>query len=104
MSVETHDIQKEVKGYLFVFGGLLILTMVTVAASYLHLSLAAAITLALFIATIKASLVACYFMHLISEKKLIYLFLGFTVIFFFVLLLLPFTEFYSVPEGTHHVS
>ena len=39
-----------------------------------------AIAVALFIATIKGSLVACYFMHLISEKKLIYVVLGITTI------------------------
>lgn len=103
MSVEAHDIQKEVRNYMVVFGSLLFLTMVTVAVSYLHLHLAAAITVALFIATVKGSLVACYFMHLISERKLIYLFLSFTVIFFFAVLLLPFAEFYSVPEGLHHL-
>ena len=41
------------------------------------------------IATVKASLVACYFMHLISEKKLIYFVLVLTVAFFVALLLLP---------------
>ena len=35
--------------------------------------------MALFVATIKGSLVACYFMHLISEKKLIYAVLVVTV-------------------------
>ena len=48
-----------------------------------------AIALALFIATIKGSLVACFFMHLISEKKLIIWVLILTVAFFFVLLLVP---------------
>jgi len=44
---------------------------------------------ALLIATIKGSLVACYFMHLISEKKLIYWVMALTVAFFVVLLLVP---------------
>ena len=44
----------------------------TVGVSYLHLSVGAAIALALFIAAIKGSLVAAFFMHLISERKLIY--------------------------------
>ena len=35
-------------------------------------------TVALLVATIKGSLVACYFMHLISEKKLIYAVLALT--------------------------
>ena len=37
----------------------------------------------------KGSLVACYFMHLISERKLILYVLALTVVFFFILLLLP---------------
>ena len=48
-----------------------------------------AVTVALLVATIKGSLVACYFMHLISEKKLIYAVLGLTVAFFVALLALP---------------
>jgi caa(3)-type oxidase subunit IV len=48
-----------------------------------------AIAVALAIATVKGSLVACYFMHLISEKKLILYVMGLTVVFFIVLLLVP---------------
>ena len=43
----------------------------------------------MFVATIKGSLVACYFMHLISEKKLILAVLVLTVAFFVPLLALP---------------
>jgi cytochrome c oxidase subunit 4 len=73
-----------------VFAALWVLTLVTVAVSYLDLSVASGVALALLIATIKGSLVACYFMHLISEKKLILLVLVMTVVFFLSLLLLPF--------------
>jgi len=64
-------------------------TIITVAISYLHLPLPLAVTAALLVATVKGSLVACYFMHLISEKKLIYAVLGLTAVFFVVLLALP---------------
>mgnify|MGYP003694158839 CR=1 FL=1 len=37
----------------------------------------------------RAPLVACYFMHLISEKKLILWVMALTVVFFIVLLLVP---------------
>jgi cytochrome c oxidase subunit 4 len=83
------DIDKHVRTYIIVFAALAVLTVVTVAVYYLHLPVAAAIGLALVIASIKATLVACYFMHLISEKKLILLVLVITVIFFIALLLLP---------------
>jgi caa(3)-type oxidase subunit IV len=54
-----------------------------------HFPVPVAVTVALIVATIKGSLVACYFMHLISEKKLIYAVLAVTVVFFAVLLALP---------------
>lgn len=89
MGDHSADIDKHVRIYIVVFVSLMVLTLVTVAVSYLHLPLPMAIGLALLIATIKGSLVACYFMHLISEKKLIYTVLGLTVFLFLVLLLVP---------------
>ena len=83
------DIDRHVRIYLIVFVALMVLTIVTVAVSYLHLPVAGAVTVALLVATIKGSLVACYFMHLVSEKKLIYAVLVLTVVFFAVLLALP---------------
>jgi len=85
----TIDVGKHVRTYMIVFAALLVLTVVTVAVSYLHLSVVTAIVLALIIASVKGSLVACYFMHLISERKLIYAVLLLTVVFFVVLLFLP---------------
>ena len=89
MGDHSADIDKHVRIYIVVFVSLMVLTLVTVAVSYLHLPLPMAIGVALLIATIKGSLVACYFMHLISEKKLIYTVLGLTVFLFLVLLLVP---------------
>ena len=88
------DIDRHVRVYITVFVALMVLTIITVAVSYLDLSVPMAVTVALLVATIKGSLVACYFMHLISEKKLIYAVLVLTVVFFVVLLALPaFTHF-----------
>ena len=65
--------------------------------SYLHLNRPLAITVALIIATVKAGMVAGVFMHLISEKKVIYAVLILTAAFFLLVLLLPsFTIFESV--------
>jgi cytochrome c oxidase subunit 4 len=83
------EIDRHVRIYITVFAALMVLTIVTVAISYLHLSIPVAVTLALLVATVKGSLVACYFMHLISEKKLIYAVLVLTVVFFAALLALP---------------
>lgn len=84
------EIDKHVRIYIMVFVTLMALTLITVAVSYLHLPIAAAVGVALLIASIKGSLVACYFMHLISEKKLILAVMGLTVVFFLVLLLTPY--------------
>ena len=83
------DIDRHVRVYITVFVALMALTLITVTISYLHLPLPMAVTVALLVATVKGSLVACYFMHLISEKKLIYAVLGLTAVFFVVLLALP---------------
>ena len=83
------DIDRHVRVYITVFVALMALTFITVAFSYLHLPLPIAITVALLVATVKGSLVACYFMHLISEKKLIYAVLALTAVFFVALLALP---------------
>ena len=83
------DIDRHVRIYITVFVALMVLTIVTVAIARVHLPVPVAVSLALLVATIKGSLVACYFMHLISEKKLIYAVLVLTVVFFVALLALP---------------
>ena len=90
--MDTHDsasIDKHVRTYMMVFGSLLVLTLVTVGVSYLEHSVALGVAVALFIASIKAGLVASYFMHLITERKLILSVMALTVFFFFAVLLLP---------------
>ncbi len=83
------DVDRHVRAAIFVFGSLLVLTGFTVGAYFLHLPMRAAITLALLIATVKGTLVAAWFMHLVSERKMIYWMLGLTAVLFFPLLLLP---------------
>jgi cytochrome c oxidase subunit IV len=83
------DIDKHVRIYITVFVALMALTIITVAISRLHLPVPIAVTVALLVAIIKGSLVACYFMHLISEKRLIYAVLALTAAFFVALLALP---------------
>jgi cytochrome c oxidase subunit IV len=83
------DIDKHVRVYITVFVALMVLTIVTVAVSYLDLAVPIAVTVALFVATVKGALVAGYFMHLVSEKKLIYAVLALTIVFFIALMALP---------------
>ncbi|HYS55814.1 MAG TPA: cytochrome C oxidase subunit IV family protein [Thermoanaerobaculia bacterium] len=87
-------IKKEIRVYLIVFGALSVLTGLTVYACYgLKMPAHIAITIALIIACTKGFLVAGFFMHLLSEKKLIYSVLGLTVFFFAVLLWGPWHHF-----------
>src|SRR4029453_7249954 len=90
------DIDRHVRVYITVFVALMVLTIVTVAVSRFHLPVPIAVTVALLVAIIKGSLVACYFMHLISEKKLIYAVLALTAFFFVALLALP---IFTVSDG-----
>src|SRR5262245_61523088 len=94
MTDHAADIDKQVRIYITVFVALLALTIITVAVSRFHLPIVYAVTVALLVATIKGSLVACYFMHLISERRLIYAVLALTAVFFAVLL--------ALPSLTHH--
>lgn len=70
--------------YVVVWGGLILLTVLTVAVSYVNLGVMN-IVVALLIASVKASLVALYFMHLKSESRLVWGF-ALTPIFFLVLI------------------
>jgi cytochrome c oxidase subunit 4 len=101
MSDTTHtdDIKKHVKIYMIVFAALAVLTVVTVSVAYLHLSIWPALIVALVIASIKGGLVASYFMHLISEKKVIFYFLIFTVIFLIAMFILTISSFHDQIGG-----
>ena len=82
-SGHAHDVKAEVRRYMIVFTALVVGTIVTVLASYIHFgSTTANIVVALIIASIKGFLVAGYFMHLISERIMIYTIMIATVFFF----------------------
>jgi len=90
MDAHAEEMDRHVRTYIMVFVALMLLTLATVGAWYfLKLSVVGTIFVALAIASVKGSLVACFFMHLISEKKLIVWLLLVTVAFFAVLLLTP---------------
>lgn len=90
-----------VRRYLFVFYALLFGTIITVLASYIPFGHRAVnIGVALFIACGKAFLVAGYFMHLISERKMIYGIMVFTAFFFVGLMFLTLWSFADFPPLT----
>lgn len=99
----THDehIQKHVKTYLKVFAALAVGTVLTVWVAKVHMGIALAIGVAVAIAAFKGSLVAGYFMHLFSEKKLVYGILALTALFFAAMIaLMVFTH--RDQQGRHH--
>lgn len=76
--------------YFAVFGALLVLTVITVGVSLLGLPPTESFIVAMLVAIVKASVVALWFMHLISEKRFYSFILLSTVFFmglFFVLTL-----------------
>ena len=104
MSLQIHDIRKEIKNYIVVFIILLGMTAMTVFASNLKIGIAVGVTLALFIATVKGSLVARHFMHLKSEQNLVYMVLILAVILFAIMMLVIITFHFNNPEGLRYVS
>ena len=89
MHVDAEAVRKSIRTYLMIGAALLVFTGITVAANFVHLAVPAAITLALIIASIKATMVASVFMHLNHEKQWIYGSLILTVLFFVVLIFVP---------------
>ena len=92
---DPESIAREKRKYLVIFGMLAVLTVLTVLAARLDVARPVAIAIALAIALVKGSLVAAYFMHLISERRLIYAVLVFTVFFFGLLLWGPWHHHYD---------
>jgi len=94
----TDSVAVQVRSYLAVFGALLVLTIATVAVSYIHLPTTPAVALGITIATAKAALVAMFFMHLKHERRLIYVSLILTAVLFVALIgLTLWSEAYHVP-------
>ena len=102
MSNPNHDVQAEVRRYLVVSIELVSLTAIAVCIKFLHLSMGLSIFLTLSLSIIQAGLSACYFMHLISEKKVIFMVLIMTLSVF-VGFGLFFLGHYSLPEGSTYV-
>jgi len=96
-------IKKHNKVYVAIFVALLVGTVITVWLNYFHFdSFALTVSIALFVATIKAALVAGFFMHLISEKKAIYAMLAATFFFFASMMYLMVWARDQVPKGSEY--
>jgi hypothetical protein len=88
---------------LYVFVAVLCAVALMIWASYLpqaHFSWAAKVCIILAVASCNAFVVAGFLMHLISEKKMIYTVLGFTVSFVIGLFALTLYAMHDFPTGT----
>lgn len=98
--MSEHDIAKQVKLYKIIGAALIVGTIITVLAANVHLGIILGIIVAVIIASIKGALVAGYFMHLFSERRLIYGVLAITAAFIVVMIgLLVFS--YADQQGQH---
>ena len=90
MATESKEsIEHHIQTYIRVFIALGVLTVITVAVSYLNVSFIEAFFIAMTVATIKGSLVLGYFMHLITERQMIIWILVATVTTFIILMFIP---------------
>ena len=102
--MQNQTIEQEIKQYRSVFVTLITLTLIAVGIHYMNPPMNIAIFAILGLAVMQAVLSVCYFMHLISEKKFIFLVLTLTVSFFLGMILLIYWGHFSHPNGSHYVS
>jgi caa(3)-type oxidase subunit IV len=84
---EIEDVKRHLRQHLIIAAGIVIGTLLTLFTSQHDFGNSGLnIALTLGVASVQAFMVAAFFMHLLSEKKMIYSFLIFTAIFFVVLM------------------
>lgn len=102
----SHDIGSHLRQYWIIFWALVVGTILTVAVAtvdfrnYFDNGHTYNIAIGLLIATTKATLVCLFFMHLISEKQVIYLLIGFAAFFFVGLMGLTVWADKNLPDHT----
>ena len=102
---ETHGHEVDFNAYVrrcaVIFLAVICTTSAMIWASFLpHFGWPAKVTMIITIAIVNAFLVAGFLMHLLSEKKMIYTVLAFTVIFFAGLMGLTMWAMNDFPTGT----
>jgi cytochrome c oxidase subunit 4 len=84
---DLQDVKRHVRQHIMIAVGLALGTTMTLWTSQTNFgSFPLNVAATLGIAAVQAFLVAAYFMHLLSEKKVIYSFLVFTAVFFVVMI------------------
>ncbi len=83
--------------YLKTFATLMVLTGITVGASLVNLGTSVNLLIALLIATIKASIVAAFFMHLATDQRFNALIFASSIVF--LIIFVSFTAFDTMARG-----
>ena len=98
------NFQNYLRRCLFIFIAILCATSLMIWISYLpeHYTWAVKVGMILAVATANAFVVAGFLMHLVSEKKMIYALLAFTVFFVIGLFALTLYAMNDFPTGTTH--
>jgi heme/copper-type cytochrome/quinol oxidase subunit 4 len=98
------NFQDYLRRCLYIFIAILCATSLMIWISYLpeHYTWAAKVGMILAVASANAFVVAGFLMHLISEKKMIYTILAFTVFFVIGLFALTLYAMHDLPTGTTH--
>src|SRR5271167_1735796 len=100
---ESHpvDFKSYLRRCIYVFIAVLCTTALMIYASFLpHYGWTAKVAMILAIACVNAFVVAGFLMHLLSEKKMIYTVLSFTVFFAAGLFVLTIYAMHDFPTGT----
>ena len=95
MAESAEELRKHIRTYIGVFAALGVLTFITVGVAWIDIPAPWNLIVGLAIAFLKAGLVALFFMHLISERKMIYRVLAFTVFFAVAMMFLFILSFHS---------
>jgi FtsH-binding integral membrane protein len=98
------DLNNYIRTCAYVFAAVIVATALMIWISFLpeHYTWAEKVTFILAVACANAFVVAGFLMHLISEKKMIYTLLAFTVFFFAGLMGLTLYALQDFPTGTTH--
>jgi cytochrome c oxidase subunit 4 len=88
-----HENILSVRTYLIVLLALVVLTFLTVGISFISLSATWHVCLGLTIGTIKASLVALFFMHVMHSPRLIWIVVAVSLLWLLILVSLTYTDY-----------
>lgn len=98
---DLQDVKRHVRQHIIIAIMVAVGTLTTIWTSQTHFgSFSVNVAATLAVAAVQAFMVAAFFMHLLSEKKMIHSFLVFTAVFFVVMMAI--TIFAHLPSNVVH--